>query len=477
MGLEVRFCTRRDGVRLAYAVLGSGEPLVWLPGWINHLELMWQRRTIRTFYQRLAQTHQVVLYDKHGIGLSDRDRRAYTLETELADLTTLLDELDLPPAILVGNSQAGAVAAAFAARHPERVRALVLHGAWAHIGDTYSDDVKATIQSLVKAHWGLASELIGDLLDPGADAEGRAWLARFQRESADATTALRLLQLSYDLDVRTELPHVRAPTLVLNRTRDRIAHPDLGRQLASAIPDARLVLLPGRSHFPWEEDQSAILAAIERFLGVATPAGAGLDDAPPNDVATLRRNGDVWIVGYAGQQVLLRDVKGLHYLAELLRRPDTEVHAVDLVAAVEGSVAAPTATTGSLPVRRGPDGELGPIVDEEARERYAARVKDLRDILWHAELENDVDRAAITRSELEALSEQLAARVGLGGRDRVRGRTAERARVNATRLIRDAVRRIEEVLPDLGGHLRVSVATGTYCSYQPPPDGGPRWEL
>jgi pimeloyl-ACP methyl ester carboxylesterase len=482
MGPEIRYAVRSDGVRLAYTVLGSGSPLVWIPGWINHLEVLWARDTYRRFFERLARHRTVVLYDKHGIGLSDRDRTEFTLAADLVDLRTILDELSIPFSTLVGNSQAGAVAAAFAVEHPDRVDRLILHGAWAHIGDTYPGEAHEAVLGLIQGHWGLAAELLTDLFLPDSDAADRAWLTRFQHECADARTAMGLLQLCYELDVRPILERIDVPTLVLHREGDRIAHRSLGRELAARIPGARFVKLPGRAHFPWEEDAASVLDAIERFLGVAavreTVSEPDADEAPdPTLHAMLRRDGDVWVVGFAGETSLLKDVKGLRYLAELLGRPGRESHAVELVAAVEGTPVRAGTTGEDLAPRRGPDGALGPVLDGEARRRYRERVGELQADLSEARAACDLDRAAALRAEIEAIAEQLAQAVGLGGRDRVSASSTERARVKVTRLLRDAIGRVAEVDPSLGHLLDTSVRTGTYCAYEPPPDGGPRWGL
>ncbi len=479
MGLEVRYCRRPDGARLAYAVLGSGPPLVWIPGWINHLEVMWQRQTYHRFFQRLASHRTVVLYDKHGVGLSDRDRTDFTLDADIADLRTILDELSLPRATLVGNSQAGAVAIAFAANEPDRVDRLILHGAWAYLPDVYPESAHEAVLGLIRAHWGLAAGLFTDLFVPDADAESRAWFARFQRECASAGTAMGMLQLCYDLDVRPILSQVRAPTLVLHREGDRIAHRSLGRELAAQIPGARFVKLHGRAHFPWEEDAASVLDAMERFLGVGEPGASVTGPAERRDDhhAVLRRDGEVWMVGAPGRESLLREVKGLRYLAELLRRPGVETHAVELVAAVEGAPGPAMVTERGLAARRGPDGDVGPLLDREALASYRDRVTQLREELEDARSACDVDRATSLQTELDAITEQLATAVGLGGRDRAAATTTERARVKVTRLLRDAIRRVEQVEPRLGHLLDTSVRTGTYCAYDPPPDGGPRWEL
>lgn len=489
MALRIRFCRRRDGVRLAFTTLGSGPPLVWLPGWINHLEVMWERDAYRCFFERLARHRTVILYDKHGVGLSDRDRTTFTLAADVADLEAVLEALSLSQVSLVGNSQAGAVACSFAVDQPSRVDRLILHGAWARQDKADLQAAYDAVLGLIQGHWGLATRVFTDLFVPDADAADRAWFARFQRECADADFAFGMLELCFALDVRPLLPHVRAPTLVLHRDGDRVAHRSHGRELARLIPGASFVKVPGRAHFPWEEDTAPVLDAMERFLGVPTTAGSGegrsatdpavsrAATAPGPHRAVLRRDGEVWVVGLDDRTSLLKDVKGLHYLAALLRRPGVESHAVELVAAVEGGRPAATPPGRELPSRRGPDGDLGPVLDRQARQRFRRHLADLHTEVEAARAANDVDRAAALQAEIDAVSEHLASAVGLGGRDRATRSTVERARVKVTRLLRDAIRRIEQVDPELGQLLGGAIRTGTYCVYQPPLHGALRWQL
>jgi pimeloyl-ACP methyl ester carboxylesterase len=487
--MTVRFCTRRDGTRLAYTVAGNGPPLVWVPGWISHVELDTTLPLLCTFIEKLGRHHTVIRYDKHGCGRSDRDRIAFTLDAELEDLDTVMRELTTSPVTLVGNSAAGAVAISYAARHPDRVSHLIVHGAWAHGDAVASPQVRESLLAVVRAHSGIGSALLTDLFVPGAGPDRRDEFAAYQRAAADAETTVRLLQLCYDLDVRDELRAVRAPTLVLHRRGDRVARPVNGRAIAAGIPQARFRLLDGRNHFPWEEGAERILAEIAAFLGdpIEAPpppadAAVGASDSG-TDRAVLRRDGDVWLVGRPGHEGHLRDVKGLHYLAALLAQPGVEVHAVDLVAAVDGDARAtagpaplPTAAHG-LTVHRGTGGDLGPVIDARATAAYRRRLHELREEVAEAEALHDPERAAHARAETQKLTDALSGAIGLAGRRRTSGSPAERARVKATRLVKDAVRRVGRVDPPLGHLLAGTVRTGTYCAYVPPPDGGPSWEL
>jgi len=139
--LDVRYCTRQDGVRIAYATVGKGPPLVFPPGWISHLEESWANPSQRAFYEALARGRTLVIYDKHGTGLSDRGRKDFTLEAELSDLETVIDHLAFDSVALVGISQGGPVAAAYAAEHPDRVSGLVVCGGYASGGAISTPDV------------------------------------------------------------------------------------------------------------------------------------------------------------------------------------------------------------------------------------------------------------------------------------------------------------------------------------------------
>jgi hypothetical protein len=168
--------------------------------------------------------------------------------------------------------------------------------------------------------------------------------------------------------------------------------------------------------------------------------------------ALFRREDEYWTIGQPGGEFMLKNSKGLQYIARLLRDPGVELHAADLVTA------------------NGADsGDAGELLDAEAKAQYKRRLEDLREELEEANLFGDVERAAKARGEMDLLADELSRAVGLGGRDRKAASTAERARVNATRAIRAAIRRIAGQDTVLGSHLAVAIRTGTFCSYVPEP--------
>jgi pimeloyl-ACP methyl ester carboxylesterase len=281
MERQIRFCITWDGLRLAYATLGQGLPVVVPPPWINHQELAWQDPVYRRFWERLAYYHTLVCYDRPGTGLSDRNRTDFSLDSDLRDLETIIDHLKLKRLALLSYSCGGPIAVAYAAKHPRRVSHLILYGTYARGEAIATEEVKASLISLVRAHWGIASKAFADIFGPSADAAGSELFARFQRECATPEIASKILDLVYKADVVHLLPSLRVPTLVLHRQRERATPFRLGRELASFIPNARFVPLEGRDHLPWLGDSDLVLSAIAEFLGDPVAGGRVVESRQP----------------------------------------------------------------------------------------------------------------------------------------------------------------------------------------------------
>src|SRR5690606_34224680 len=194
---------------------------------------------------------------------------------------------------------------------------------------------------------------------------------------------------------------------------------------------------------------------------IAQPAFGG---AP---VASLRREGEVWRVAFAGDSFVLRDSKGVRHLLMLLRHPGQELHALVLGAEAEGS--ADPRRLAAERLATGDPGDAGEHLDARARAAYRARLAALREELAEAERFSDPGRAERARAEIEALAAELSRAIGRGGRARRAGSAAERARLNVTRTLGAVLRRIAREHPALGEHLAATVRTGTYCSYAPDP--------
>lgn len=266
------------------------------------------------------------------------------------------------------------------------------------------------------------------------------------------------------------------------------------RRLVSRLPEVRVLVLSGI------DDRADVVAAVRAGAAgyLLKTAGAGeIADAvariasgevvfPPNlapvvleelrgsrdlneaprAAAILTREGDVWSITSASGTVRVRDTKGLVYLGVLLAQPEREFHVSDLAARVEGTD--PSAVTRHDDLETRTDlGDAGPVLDRQAKEAYRTRMNDLAEELQEAEEWADTERAARIRAELDALTDQLSAAVGLGGRDRRIGSAIERQRVRVTKAIRIAIRRITEADAELGAHLSASIRTGLFCSYSP----------
>ncbi|MGO4536002.1 alpha/beta fold hydrolase [Leifsonia sp. 2MCAF36] len=280
--------TAADGSELAVATVGAGRPIVYVSGWLSHLERGWELPEERAFYESLAQGCRLVRYDRAGCGLSAPTDRPPSLEYELEQLAAVVADLGPEPFDLVGASLGAAVAVAWAAAHPESVRRLVLYGGWASGAAISPSSAREHVLALVESHWGLGSDVLTDLFAPDASPSARAEFARYQRASSSAATARALLGMSYRLDISGLLAQVVTPTLVVHRSGDRAAPLAQATALAEGIDGARFVVLPGRSHLPWAGDAHELVSAIRRFLGLrVTRGGAGALTARQQEVAAL----------------------------------------------------------------------------------------------------------------------------------------------------------------------------------------------
>jgi pimeloyl-ACP methyl ester carboxylesterase/DNA-binding CsgD family transcriptional regulator len=264
---EIRFLPHA-GRRLAYEIRGDGPPLVAPAWWVSHLELDWQSADFRRFWDAVADGYTLIRYDRLGVGMSDRTMHEtdLTIDGEVATLRALLDEIGLERVTLLGGSCGSCTAIAFAAAFPERVERLVVYGSYPNGAEIAPPGVTNAILGAVGAHWGLGSRLLSDLFLGRAEYAEHENFAKLQREAATAETAAALLQLVYRLDVRAQLPLVRAPTLVVHRRDDRAVPYRLGREVAAAIPGATLIPLQGSAHFPWHGDVESVVRACREAL-------------------------------------------------------------------------------------------------------------------------------------------------------------------------------------------------------------------
>jgi pimeloyl-ACP methyl ester carboxylesterase/DNA-binding CsgD family transcriptional regulator len=268
MGQRIGTIDAAGGARIAYAVSGDGPPMVYVSGWLSHLELSWALPAERGFYEALSEGRRLIRYDKPGCGLSTATAEPFSFGQELDTLRTVLAATGIDRFDLIGVSSGAAVAAAWAARHPASVSRLILYGGWAYGPDVAAPEIQTHVLGLVRQHWGLASDLLGNVFAPDADAGSRAAFIRYQRAAASAETASAMLRTAYRIDVLDLLGRIEAPTLVVHRERDRAAPVGEGRRLADGIPGARFAVLAGRSHLPYIGDVEPLVREIRRFLGL-----------------------------------------------------------------------------------------------------------------------------------------------------------------------------------------------------------------
>ena len=277
----------RDGdVALAYQVLGDGPiDLVFMPGFLNNLEIAWESPLYARFLRRLASFSRLILMDRRGTGLSDRvsPEDLPPLEVMMDDLVVVLDAVGSRRTAVFGASDSGCVCALFAATYPERVAALVLH-AVAAVG-TATDDFSwqwnemqwEEDHRLFSDEWGTQAlaeqKLVKFTPSLGGDVRHRDWYARLMRQSASPNAVGSIHRLWSRIDIRPILPSIGAPTLVMHRTDDANEDIRAGRDFADRIPGARFLELPGVDNWVWSEDQETVLVEIEQFVTGRRPAG------------------------------------------------------------------------------------------------------------------------------------------------------------------------------------------------------------
>jgi class 3 adenylate cyclase len=277
---RIQYAQTSDGVSIAFWTMGEGMPLVHMPTIpVSHLEVEWQNPEFRRWYERLAKTRKIVRYDGRGTGLSERDVARYSVDTHILDLEAVVDRLGLERFALFALLHAGPVAVVYAARHPERVSHLLLWCTYARGSDYSGLPEVQTVRQFIGVDWETYTETTADVMLGRPRGEEGRWFAAYMRESVSPEAALAALGGTNEVDVAALLPDVRAPTLVLHRRQLRFADIGLARELASKIPDARLVALEGASIAPYMDDTERAVTAIDEFLGEGEEAAAGAE--PP----------------------------------------------------------------------------------------------------------------------------------------------------------------------------------------------------
>lgn len=271
---QTRYATSGN-VRIAYQVVGQGPlDLVFVPGFISNLEVHWEDAGYSHLLQRLAAFTRLILLDKRGTGLSDRvdARDLPNLETRMDDVRAVMDAVGSERAVLLGASEGAPMSILFAATYPERTRALVLYGGYAHFHTwVMGAEALANFIRTAEASWGSGATLRNFAPGRVDDARFHAWWARFERLSASPTAAIALARMNAQIDVRHVLGSIRVPTLIIHRTDDARVKLAGGRYLAEKIKGARFVEIPGRDHPIWTSNVDRVIDEIEEFLTGTRP--------------------------------------------------------------------------------------------------------------------------------------------------------------------------------------------------------------
>ncbi len=275
---EIRYCRSDDGVRIAFATSGSGPPLVKAANWLTNLDLEWESPIWSHWIDALSARHRLVRYDERGCGLSDWEVEAFDLDSWVEDLELVVDSVGLSEFPLIGLSQGGAVAIAYAVRHPERVTRLVLVGAYARgrlarAETAEQRDEAALDMQIGKVAWRRDDpafrQVFAAQFFPGEDRDTWDAFNALQRATTSTENVVRFLDTFANIDVADLATRVRCPTLVLHARDDRRVPTAQARELARLVPDSSLRLLNSSNHILTANEPAwpALLEELDRFVG------------------------------------------------------------------------------------------------------------------------------------------------------------------------------------------------------------------
>lgn len=287
---SLSFCHAPDGTRLAIASIGSGPPLLRAAHWLSHVEHDLHSPVWRPWLEALSQQHRYIRYDQRGCGLSEQAVDDFSLDAWVSDLEAVVDSLGLQRFPLIGMSQGGAVAIAYALRHPQKVSRLVLHGAYARGALQRASQAiqrleAETLVNLIRLGWGRDNpafrQVFTNQFIPGGTPAQHQWWNELERLSASPDNAARTLEGFHRVDVSEQARQLALPTLVLHARGDARVPFDEGLRLAALIPGARFVPLASDNHVLLDSEPAwpVFLAELRAFLGADGGAEAALRSA------------------------------------------------------------------------------------------------------------------------------------------------------------------------------------------------------
>ena len=273
---DIRYCTARDGTRLAYAISGSGYPILKCANWISHLQYEWESPVWRHWMESLSADNRLIRYDQRGNGLSDWSVADLSLDAMVGDLETVADAAGLERFALFAMSAGCAISVAYAARHPERVSHLVLYGGrargWRVLNDPAEVARRAAVVTLIRTGWGQENpafrRMFTSLFIPDATPEQMEWFGQLHRRTISPENAAAWQETASLIDVTTLLERVMAPTLILHGTKDAVIPFEAGREFAAGIRGARFVPLDSANHILLEHEPAfgELLDEMKRFI-------------------------------------------------------------------------------------------------------------------------------------------------------------------------------------------------------------------
>lgn len=297
---DIHYVRTRDGIDIAYTVFGAGPDMLVAPGFVSHLDLIWDLPPFQGI-QALGERYRVIVFDKRGTGLSDRSLGFGSVEDRTEDIRAVLDAVESERAILYGISEGGPLSIYYAAVQPERVRALMLFGTFAGLdealppifgsasdGDLAAGSLDGFIGELER-DWGKGLVYQRFLSHaPDRDAAQRA-LARYERSACTPQMCREIMEANFRIDVRPFLPALSLPTLVMHCAGDPVLPVEYGRELGEKIPGAEFVEIDGDFHGSWRIEEMAKLAPpMDRFLaGVLGEEGSAVTPVSEREVATV----------------------------------------------------------------------------------------------------------------------------------------------------------------------------------------------
>ena len=302
MKQQIQFCTASDGAKLAYAVSGDGPPLVMSATFLTHLELQWTSLAWQPWLDAFSAEFKLLRYDSRGCGLSDRDPPDLSFEACVGDFESIIDAAGFQQFSILATCQSGPVAIEYAARHPRRVRKLVLYGTFSLGRARWQNQPKEVekariVTQLIRLGWAQENNALLQIwaaaFQPGGTPEHvRSW-CEHQRAATSAETVARVLEIGWNVDVREAARNIKCPVLVLHPTRDETVPIEAGRLLVSLIPGSRFVELDSENHRPLADEPAwpRLVSEIRGFLAEPAPVAHGLplDELTPREFAVLER--------------------------------------------------------------------------------------------------------------------------------------------------------------------------------------------